>query len=139
MLFCDLCHKYLPRIDQDKDIQSLLEEHCLSAGHLNAYDKNEKNQLDDTSKKSTETENNQKVKVRTFFDLFRPYFSKFSGSPSLIFIPVSLCYSLFKTNRTVPTKNNLILKRKTQLVPQTHRLLSKKLRLHKLYSMYYAR
>ena len=64
MLFCDLCHKYLPKIDQDKDIQSHLEEHCLTAGHQHAYYKNEKNQSDTKSRKSSEIDNNFKVSVR---------------------------------------------------------------------------
>lgn len=64
MLFCDLCHKYLPRIDHDKDIQSALNEHCLTAGHQSAYYKYEEHhQFNDHSKNSTDIENRRNVSI----------------------------------------------------------------------------
>ena len=65
MLFCDLCHKYLhlPRMDEDRDIQSVLNEHCLAAGHQTAYYKyKEHHKSNDRSENSSDIEN-QKVSI----------------------------------------------------------------------------
>ena len=47
MLYCDLCHKYLPRIEPEKDIQCLLRDHCLTRGHQNAYLRKQKELLEE--------------------------------------------------------------------------------------------
>ena len=67
MLYCDLCHKYLPKIEHDKDIQCLLRDHCLTTGHQDAYNKheNEKELLNEKSKHSTEIQNKQQVLTST--------------------------------------------------------------------------
>ena len=63
MLYCDLCHKYLPKIEPDKDIQCLLRDHCRTTGHQDAYNKheNEKELLNEKSNHFTEVQNKQQV------------------------------------------------------------------------------
>ena len=45
MFYCDLCHKYLPRSDPEQ-AQSVLQNHCMSTSHRNAYDKKEQEMVD---------------------------------------------------------------------------------------------
>ena len=63
MLYCDLCHDYVSTIEDDKDIQCLLRDHCLTARHRDAYNQDEhlKELLNEKSKHSTEIQNKQQV------------------------------------------------------------------------------
>ena len=61
MLYCDLCHKYLPRIENGKDIETLLREHCLMTGHQNAYFKKQNELLGEQPQCSTDIQNHQQV------------------------------------------------------------------------------
>jgi len=61
MLYCDLCHKYLPRIENGKDIETLLREHCLMTGHQNAYFKKQNELLGEQPQCSTDIQNHQQT------------------------------------------------------------------------------
>ena len=36
MFYCDLCHKYLPKLNRG-DPDELVHNHCISPGHQNAF------------------------------------------------------------------------------------------------------
>jgi len=36
MFYCDLCHKYLPKLNRG-DPDELIDTHCMSKSHQNAY------------------------------------------------------------------------------------------------------
>ena len=37
MLYCDLCHKYLPSIEPGMDVHCVLWDHCQTKGHQDVY------------------------------------------------------------------------------------------------------
>ena len=76
MFYCDLCHKYLPRVDPAKSDEAL-ESHCKSTYHQNAYVKAkqeefEKQQSGQEEKLDEEKNGNvsgEKIQLRFFYIL----------------------------------------------------------------------